>query len=83
MSFRPYATFDPAADAIYVYLLDAPVARSKVLDDLRNVDYSADGGVVGVEFLGVSGGVDLSDVPYRQRVEQAIKDKGISVQTFA
>jgi uncharacterized protein YuzE len=61
--FRPYARFSPSADAIYVYLSDQPVAYTRELDDYRLIDYSADGAVVGIEFLAVSGGIDLGDIP--------------------
>lgn len=61
--FRPSAQYDSEADAIYVHLRDAQVARSHTVDDFRIIDYSKDGGVVGVEFLGIGGGVDLSDIP--------------------
>jgi uncharacterized protein YuzE len=57
--------YDPEADAMYVWL--APVgttsARSEALDDGRIVDYDDNERPVGVEFLGVSKGVDLLSVP--------------------
>jgi uncharacterized protein YuzE len=61
--FRPHARFSPSADAIYVYLSDQPVAYTRELDDHRLIDYSTGGAVVGVEFLGISGGIDLKDMP--------------------
>ena len=61
--FRPYARYSPTADAIYVYLSNKPIAFSHRLDDYRLIDYSADGAVVGVEFLGISGGIDRNDLP--------------------
>jgi len=61
--FRPDAKYSPTADAIYVYLSDQPVAYNRELDDHRLIDYSANGAVVGIEFLGVSGGIDLSNIP--------------------
>lgn len=82
-AFRPHATHDPEADAIYVYLIDAKVARSKSVDDFRNIDYSKDGAVVGVELLGVGGGVDLSDIPYRETVERLIGELGLGIKIFA
>lgn len=81
--FRQHATHDPEADAVYVYLSEAKVAKSVNLDDLRVIDYSSEGKVVGVEFLGVSGGVDLSDVPYQQRVEKLIFELGLGIKIFA
>ncbi len=81
--FKPYAEYDADADAIYVQLLDAPVTRSKGLDDLRNIDYSNEGGIAGVELLGVGGGVDLLDVPHRHKVEELINELGLGIKIFA
>ena len=81
--FRPYATYDPDADAIYAYLTDGKVARSKPLDDLRIIDYTADGGVIGVEFIGVSGGIDLSDLPFPEKVEELINELNLGIKIFA
>jgi uncharacterized protein YuzE len=81
--FRPHATYDPDADALYVHLIDIEVERSTSLDDLRIIDYSVDGRVVGVEFLGVSAGVDLSDIPYRHKVERLIGELGLGIKIFA
>ncbi len=82
-TFYPHAEYDADADAIYVSLSDRPVVRSVQLDDARNLDYSADGGLVGIEFLGVGGGVDLSDLPWRQTVEKLIGELGRGIKVFA
>lgn len=81
--FKPYAKHDPEADAIYVVLSEAEVSRSHSLDDSRVIDYSANGRVAGVEFLGVGGGVDLSDVPFSDKIEKAIGDLGLGIRIFA
>jgi uncharacterized protein YuzE len=81
--FRPYAKHDPEADAIYVVLAGAEVARSHTLDDLRVIDYSSDGLVAGVEFLGVGGGIDLTDIPFSDKVEKAIGELGLGIRIFA
>lgn len=82
-AYRPHAEHDPEADAIYVMLKDTETARSVQLDDFRIIDYSADGAVAGVELLGVQGGVDLSDVPYRETVEKLIGELGLGIKIFA
>ncbi|MEX0683449.1 MAG: DUF2283 domain-containing protein [Dehalococcoidia bacterium] len=82
-TFRPYAKHDPDADAIYVVLLDADVTRSHTLDDFRIIDYSDDRRVVGVEFLGVGGGIDLQDIPHREKVEKAIHELNLGIKIFA
>ena len=65
-------TYSETADALYVQLEDAAVARTTPLDDLRIVDYSADGSIVGVEFLAASEGLVLRDLPERARLESLI-----------
>ena len=56
----PHAKYDPEADILYVQLRDSETpATQKFLDDLRILDYSADGAVVGVEFICASDGIDL------------------------
>ncbi len=82
-AFRPHATYDPDADAIYVHLSEGESARSKPLDDLRIIDYSSDGGVIGVEFISVGGGIDLSDLPHHDKVEALIGDLNLGIKIFA
>ena len=81
--WREHAEYDPDADAIYVYLRDAKVVRTVPIDDLRNIDYDGQGRVVGVEFLDVSGGLDLHDVPFARRVGQLISDLNLGIRVFA
>ena len=60
----PEATYDHEADILYVRLRDGEASATQAfLDDLRILDYSADGGVVGVEFICASGGIGLSPNP--------------------
>lgn len=81
--FRPHAEHDSESDAIYVWLIDEPARRSVQIDDCRTIDYSEDRRVVGIEFLGVGGGIDLSDIPFRHTVEQLIGDLGLGIKIFA
>ena len=81
--FRAQAEHSAESDAIYVTLSEGEIERSVSLDDFRNIDYSADGAVVGVEFLGVRGGVDLADVPYSHKVEKLIGDLNLGIKIFA
>jgi uncharacterized protein YuzE len=57
--------FDPQADAIYVWLATpgTPSHRTETLDDGRVVDYDDRRSPIGVEFLAVTRGIDLADVP--------------------
>lgn len=70
---------DAEADAIYVRLALGASARTKYLDDLRLVDLDGSGAAIGVEFLHVSGGIDLSGVPSRETVERLIAPFGFRV----
>jgi len=73
-SFQPHAEYSETADALYVALGEAEVALTRELDDRRLIDLSEDGQIVGIEFLDVSGGVDLRGVPLRDEVGKLIRD---------
>jgi uncharacterized protein YuzE len=77
-------TYDAEADAVYVYVRPpGHVARTQVVDDSRMIDYAADGGIAGFEFLGVGGGIDLRDLPLSREVERLIIDSGHEFKIFA
>lgn len=81
---NPQVQYDDETDVLYVRLLPgAKVARTHSLDDMRLIDYSSDGAVVGVEFVDASGGVDLRDVPFAHKVEKLIGDAGLELPLFA
>ncbi len=64
----PKATYDSEADILYVRLLDdESVARQTFLDDLRIIDHSEGGAVVGIEFIDASDGVALKTFRSRGR----------------
>jgi uncharacterized protein YuzE len=70
-----YVRYDPEADAIYAELMPrAPgdVARTSELGGGRQVDFNAAGEVLGVEFLDVSAGIDLVDVPRADEIREAL-----------
>lgn len=79
----PYVTYDEDADVLYVCLNAAEVAETRNLGDLRLIDYSAEGGVVGVEFVSASHGVDMDSVPFGKTVAAAIGDSGLPIKTYA
>lgn len=54
---------DEVANAAYAQLRDEPVQSTREIGEQRIVDYGADGDIVGIEFLDVSHGVDLSELP--------------------
>jgi uncharacterized protein YuzE len=53
--------FDDEADAAYVHVSDAPVARTNEVADGIIVDFDADDRMVGVEVLGLRGRVGTGD----------------------
>ena len=66
--------WDHKADAIYIYLSEKAYSSGKDLDDLRRIDYDSDGKPIGIELLCVSRGVDLTDLPFRAKVEKLLKE---------
>lgn len=65
---------DIKADAVYIYLSDAPVAYTKELDDNRLMDYSADHKPVGIDLLSVSKGVDVEDLPRKKDILKVLDE---------
>lgn len=66
-------TYSERGDILYVQLTEEVVASTSTIDDLRIVDYDQAGGVVGVEFLSVSGGLSLKNLPERSKLEELIR----------
>ncbi len=78
--------YDQEADAIYVYFSRKPYAYGKELDDERHIDYALDDTLIGIEFLCVSKGVNLSGLPRAKEIAQLLENKGIkiySVESYA
>lgn len=74
-----YLTYDETADAVYVYFERRDVDRTDQLADRVNVDYAADGIPIGVEFLDVSLGIDLDNVPHRADVARLLDERHFRV----
>jgi uncharacterized protein YuzE len=68
---------DPDADALYIYLREAPVAFTESLDHRRNIDYDADQKPIGIEVLNVSKGVNVADLPEHDAVVRVLREHGI------
>ena len=77
--------YDQEADCLYVLLKDEDedVASTRPIDDLRLLDLDKNGGIIGVEFIDASAGVDLRAVPFAPTVEQLIRDSGHQFKIFA
>lgn len=76
------AKYSPEDDILYVRFQEGEITNSISLDDLTIIDYSDDAPVA-VEFIGASGGVDLSKVPFSHKVEALIRDEGLAFPIFA
>ncbi len=76
--------YDAEADVLYLrFTPGETVARTVPLDDLRLIDYSADGAVVGLEFIDASEGIDLRDLPFARKAEQLLGDAGLNLTVYA
>jgi len=71
--------YDSNADCAYIVINNLAHAYSKELDETRFIDYAEDGTVIGVELLYVSGGVDVSDLPYQSEMERLLEKHDIKV----
>jgi len=71
--------YDSNADCAYILINNLLHAYSKELDETRVIDYAEDGTVIGVELLYVSGGVDISGLPYQSEIEKLLEKHGIKV----
>ena len=68
--------YDPEADAIFAsfrHINPGEDRGATVLDDCRMIHYDAANEVIGVEFLGVSEGIDLTDVPRADEIAAALR----------
>lgn len=66
--------YDPQADAIYVALQTPKgLVRGDRIDERRTVCYDERDQIVGVEFLFVSAGIDLSLMPEADEIDQALR----------
>ncbi len=70
---------DPTVNAAYVEFSDGPIDHTERLDENRFIDYGPGGEVVGIEFLAIHRGVDLSDLPYRDQLVTLFKDRDIRI----
>lgn len=56
-------SYDPQADALYIYLRDdAPISETVQVDDRRNVDLDDQGQAVGIEVLSPGSSFQIQDL---------------------
>src|SRR4051812_27859294 len=68
---------DKEADAAYIVIADRDVSRTEKLDENRLMDYGERNTVVGIEFLNVSSGVDLSDLPFHDELVRLFNEQHV------
>ena len=66
-------TYDRDVDAVYIYLTEKPYAYGRNLDEDRRVDYDVEGKPRGVELLSVKFGINLDDLPERDKIAAALE----------
>ena len=77
MSANGQVQVDSEAGSLYVRLNQSAVHRTRAFGDFRMVDYAAAGGIVGVEFLQINGGIDLHGLPEHRRLHSALLAHGL------
>lgn len=72
--------YDRENDSLYIYLREGVQrAYGESLDDVRYVDFGADGLPVGVELLRVSRGVKLEGLPEAQAIADLLYRRNLAV----
>lgn len=57
--------YDPETDSLYIELSSAPGVQTRAISDALNVDFGADGGVVGIDIDRASTQLDLTTLETR------------------
>ena len=65
-----------AGDILYLQFRKAKIAVSREFGDLRNLDYDSEGHLIGVELIGLPGGVSLLGLPEAERIREALREHG-------
>jgi len=68
---------DHEASMMYIRLTPAEIRYTEDFGDDRLVDYDDRDRVVGVEFIGIAGGVDIDGLPEPDRIREALVAEGL------
>lgn len=63
-------------DILYLRFKHAKIAACREFGDLRNLDYDSEGDLIGVELIGLPGGVSLHGLPEAARIREALLAHG-------
>ncbi len=67
--------FNEVGDILYVRLRDGKIATTKEFGDHRLVNLDASGVVLGAEFIGLDGEIDLCGLPEEGSLLSAVQDQ--------
>lgn len=68
---------DRETSMMYIRLTPAKIRYTEDFGDDRLVDYDERDCVVGVEFIGIDGGVDLDGLPASDHIREALVSEGL------
>ena len=63
-------------DILYLQFRKAEIAACREFGDLRCADYASEGRLIGVELIGLPGGVSLLGLPEAERISEALCEHG-------
>ena len=63
-------------DILYLRFRKAKIAACREFGDWRNLDYDGEGRLIGVELIGLPGGVSLRGLPEAERIREALLAHG-------
>ena len=72
--------YDESVDAAYLTVSDEPWDHQVRLDDLRGINYAADGSVIGIEILSPRRkGVCLDNLPFKDDIARVLESVAFRV----
>jgi len=72
--------YDESVDAAYLTVSDDPWDHQVRLDDLRGINYAADGAVIGIEILSPKRkGVYPTGLPFKNEVTRVLRAAGFRI----
>ena len=69
-------------DILYIRVRAGKIVRTDTYGDHRLVDVNANGAVIGVEFIGIDGELDLRGLPEEDLLARVIVEAGVKLPIF-
>ena len=76
MSEDAEVRLNSVGDILYLEFHKEQIAVCRGFGDWRNLDYDSDGRLIGVELIGLAGGVSLRGLPEAERIREALLAHG-------